>query len=108
VWNSAEVPKHGWDDVFNALVAHFTIFTHLRRLLILRHLAGKRACTQDGLVAAVRMSRAATLRHMDKLRRRGVVMAIADSSGAWTLVRNAGPPVRRKLLEIVLHALRAV
>ncbi|MBM3888837.1 MAG: ArsR family transcriptional regulator [Verrucomicrobia bacterium] len=107
VCHSAPAPRQGWEDVYDALVAHFTAFTHLRRLLMLRVLVQKGTCNIADLAAQVRMSQRAARRHLDKLRRRGLAAMVAGSPGAWTILRAVEPPVRRKLQGIVLRALGA-
>ena len=85
----------------------FTTYTHLRRLLLLRKLAGANACTTAELSAAVGMSDLATARHLDKLLRRGVVSVTGTAPPTWRLAQGVRPALRRRLLTAVLHAINA-
>jgi DNA-binding transcriptional ArsR family regulator len=105
VCNSDRPGHAGWPAVYAALIAQFTTFTHLRRLLILRWLAQRPAGRPDELAAAIRMSPPAASRHLDKLRRRGVVQATGGPAGGWALRDGTGPPAQRRLLAIVLRGL---
>jgi DNA-binding transcriptional ArsR family regulator len=104
VCNKAQSRPPDWEGVFNLLVKEFTVYTHLRRLLILRQLASKARCETDELINVVRLSPDALWRHLDKLQRRGVVAPASD--GAWRLIDDGGARCRRHLREIVLRALR--
>jgi DNA-binding transcriptional ArsR family regulator len=107
VWNDAPQSETGWEAVFAGLEKHVTTYTHLRRLLILRELARKHTCRAEEITGTIRMSAGALGRHLDKLQRRGVIREPATKAGAWTIVRDARPPCRQRLLEIVLRALQA-
>jgi len=94
-----------WDAVFDALVAHFTVYTHLRRLLIIRHLARGGPGTLEDLVSSIGMSQDAARRHLAKLHRRGLVRPRSEAPGHWELVRGGGPRLRRGLLNAFLRAI---
>jgi len=104
VCDSGVTAPQGWDTAFEAMLKHATAFTHLRRLLLLRWLSRKGPCRPEELAAGAQMSADAARRHLDKLRRRGVIADDAKTPGAWTIVRTAHPPCRQKLLAIVLRA----
>ena len=106
VCNSTGTARGGWSDVYEALMAGFTTFTHLRRLMILRWLAQHKTGSPEELVARVGMSADAARRHLDKLRRRGVVQIESGTSERWTIRREGGSPFHRQLLESVLRGLR--
>jgi DNA-binding transcriptional ArsR family regulator len=80
-----------------------TAFTDLRRLQILRHLAGRGGSTAEQIQAALSISPQAVTRHMTKLIRRGYVQA--RRSTGRTLVYELSPtaktPVHSRMLEIV-------
>lgn len=95
-----------WDTVFDAMIRHATTFTHLRRLLLLRWLANKGPSRPQVMATGVGMSPDAVRRHLDKLRRRGVIASTGGTSGAWALVCAPDPAARARLLTIVLRALR--
>jgi DNA-binding transcriptional ArsR family regulator len=101
VWNSGAQKEKDEE-----LMKLFTTYTHLRRLLMLRQLAAKGACSAADLAVQVGMSAAATSRHLLKLQRRGVVRAEAPPPHMWHLVRSAAPALRRNMLDIVLRALK--
>ena len=102
VWNSGA--QKGNDE---ELVKLFTTYTHLRRLLMLRQLAVKGACSAADLARHVGMSAPATSRHLLKLQRRGVVSAEGPPPHRWQLSTHAAPALRRTMLNIVLRALQA-
>jgi DNA-binding transcriptional ArsR family regulator len=104
VCDSTSIVSRGWNPVFDALLKHATAFTHLRRLLMLRTLASKGPCRLEELASNIGMSPDAARRHLDKLRRRGVIAGDPKTSGAWTLIRAPQPPCLQKLLAIVLRA----
>ena len=104
VWNKADATS--WEEVFAALVELFTTYTHLRRLLILKHLAGNGACSAFELAEQVGMSPVATYRQMDKLKRRGVVASSESAPELWSIRPHKGPDFRDKLLALVLQELR--
>ena len=101
VWNSDEQEK--WGD---ELIKLFTTYTHLRRLLILRHIARDGACTPADLTEYIGMSLTATSRHLAKLRRRGVVCADGKPPCVWRLNQQVEPTLRRALFKIILRALK--
>jgi DNA-binding transcriptional ArsR family regulator len=103
VWDSAA--DGGWDEVFDALVKLFTAYTHLRRLLILRSLACRKACRLGEISVSVGMSPSAMHRHMDKLRRRGLVATATGDDDCWMLVPAPSPFCRGRLRAIVVRAL---
>lgn len=94
-----------WEAVFEALVKVFTAYTHLRRLLILREVARRGACSEAALVEAIGMSPDATRRHVAKLRRRGLLSPGDVAPATWHLAPLAGPVARRKLWAAVQREL---
>jgi predicted ArsR family transcriptional regulator len=96
-----------WETAFDALFKHVTTYTHLRRLLILRCLAKEETCAAERIRSVVGMSADATRRQLDKLQRRGIIARLPTAGDKWALVRTAQPACRRRLLAIVLRALRA-
>ena len=74
-----------------------TAFTHPRRLVILRALADHPAGPFD-LAARCRISRPAVFRHLDKLRRRGVVEVVVDR---YQLAQPPSPLARALLKHTV-------
>jgi DNA-binding transcriptional ArsR family regulator len=100
----ADIPP-SWEAVFEALLKLFTAYTHLRRLLILREVARRGACSAADLVESIGMSPDATRRHVAKLRRRGL-LAVADGAPeSWCLAPLSGPAARRQLWAAVQHEL---
>lgn len=102
VWNSGAQKEKDEE-----LVKLFTTYTHLRRLLMLRHLAVKGSASAADLARHVGMSAAATSRHLLKLQRRGVVSAEGPAPHRWQLSTHTAPALRRTMLNIVLRALKA-
>ncbi len=90
-----------WEAVFEALVKLCTTYTHLRRLLILREVARRGACSSAELMEAVGMSADATRRQVAKLCRRGLLAADETAPDRWQLAPPAGPDARRQLWSLV-------
>jgi len=110
VWNwlgiSHDPTSKKWDAVAARMVFFLTGYTHLRRLLIIRHLALHGPATQTQMSQVIRMSPNAASRQLDKLRRRGLMEQVrVDEGTAWQLVRSPGPPFQRRLHELVLSML---
>ena len=82
------------DDIRFAL----TGFTHARRVQLVRAISGGRA-TIRSLSRKTGISRRATLRHMDKLRRRGYV----ERRGASYRIRRPLSSVRAALVRLALR-----
>jgi len=111
VWNwlalAPEPHLKPWDAVAARIVFFLTGYTHLRRLLIIRHLALHGPATQTQMCEAIRMSPNAASRQLDKLRRRGLVQEVKiQEATAWRLVDVPEPPFQRRLHALVLDALR--
>jgi DNA-binding MarR family transcriptional regulator len=98
-------PAMDWKVQADAMVTLFTTYTHLRRLLILRHLARNGACTPVALMAEVGMSAAATNRHLDKLLRRGIVNPSGTVPRTWRLATLEAPAPGRCLWTIIRREL---
>ena len=96
-----------WEAVFSALVELVTTYTHLRRLLILKHLTGTGACGAYELAEHVGMSPDATYRHLDKLKRRSVVASSGSTPELWFVRPHKGRNFHDQLLALVLQELRA-
>lgn len=97
--------RGSWEEVYCVLFAHYTAYTHLRRLLLVRQLAREGACSCEELESSVGMSPDAAGRHLDKLRRRGLVRQADNDSKKWELAGSEKAAFRQSLLEAVLHAL---
>jgi DNA-binding MarR family transcriptional regulator len=95
-----------WDAVQAALMKLFTTYTHLRRLLLLRQLAVGKGDTAVALAERIGMSPDAAYRHLDKLRRRGVVVCSGQPPERWQVATHRGQSCRQKLLALVLRAMR--
>ena len=93
------------DGVEVRLVFLFTAYTHLRRLLILRHLARNGPARREALAEEIGMSSQAAARQLSKLRRRGLLCQTGGRGGGWCLVDRPGTPLQAKLHAIVLDAL---
>ena len=79
-----------------------TAFTDLRRLQILRHLAGGKEATPQALCKERSMSVAAVSRHTEKLIRRGYVsLRVAGQRAFYRLAPKFKTPIHAKLFEIV-------
>ena len=79
-----------------------TAFTNVRRLRILRRLAGGEAVTIRTLTGELRLSEAAAGRHLAKLVRRGYVDPVrAGRYLTYRLARRFKTPVHGRLFEIV-------
>ncbi len=92
-----------WDD---SLLKLFTTYTHLRRLLILRLLDSHGAVTIASVSEQIGMSPDAAYRHLDKLRRRGVVASSGTHPVYWSVVPVTGAALRQRLLACVLRELQ--
>ncbi|MBM4045208.1 MAG: metalloregulator ArsR/SmtB family transcription factor [Planctomycetes bacterium] len=104
VCEPGDSPRGTWPEVFSALYRQFTAYTHLRRVLILRHLSHTGAALPEQVASAIRMSPEAAQRHLDKLRRRGLVRSSAHKNGCCEIVKGEGSPVRQELISIVLRS----
>ena len=93
------------EAILEALVKLFTTYTHLRRLLLLRQLATGTDTTVTALTERIGMSPDAVYRHLDKLRRRGVVTYQGTLPESWRVSAHRGPTCRERLLTLVLRAL---
>ena len=113
VWNwvvadGEELPP-SWEAVFERMAFVFTAYTHLRRLLILRHLARNGPVRQDALAEAIGMSPPAASRQLSKLRRRGLVERAGDGgNGAWRLVPRPQSRFQARVHRAVVDALLAM
>jgi DNA-binding transcriptional ArsR family regulator len=101
----AQPVTHGAEQD-EVLMKLFTTYTHLRRLLILRHLALNGACTAAELEQRIGMSPAAMARHLDKLLRRGLVSVAGDAPPTWDLAPLPKPGLCRSLRVVILHKLK--
>lgn len=101
-WDSESQKKADAD-----MIKVFTTYTHLRRLLVLRYLAIKGPSSPVDLMTQVGMSRAAVHRHLTKLQRRGVLINVDSKSHLWRMATKPSAMMQRKMLGIVLRALRA-
>ena len=88
------------------LMKLFTTYTHLRRLLILRHLAVNGACTAAVLEQRIGMSPAAMARQLDKLLRRGLVSVVGDAPPTWDLEPKPKSGLCQSLRTVVLRELK--
>ncbi|MBM4078812.1 MAG: winged helix-turn-helix transcriptional regulator [Planctomycetes bacterium] len=95
------------DAAFSAVIRHVTVYTHLRRLLILREFIREGNRSVEDLIGALNMSPDAAARHLDKLQRRGMVKALADEPSGWKLVAQQVPPFQKALLSAVAKSLKA-
>ena len=110
VWDCSDAPRVSpagdWDALAARLIFFFTGYTHLRRLLVLRHLREYGDTSRERLVEAIGMSPSAVGRQLQKLRRRGLVESITTGqSRSWRLVASPGPPFQRDLHGQVMRAL---
>lgn len=103
---AAEAGEATRTAVNNALIKCFTAYTHLRRLLLLRYLARRGACTAEQLCAQLNMSAAAVQRHLRKLQRRSLLVS-GHVPGVWMLAAQPPGSGQRSLLAIVVRALEA-
>ncbi|MBM4047405.1 MAG: helix-turn-helix transcriptional regulator [Planctomycetes bacterium] len=104
VCDLVEASERTWDAVFAALMKQFTAYTHLRRLMMVRHLALHRPCGMADLVSGIGMSEDACRRHLDKLERRYLARQ-AGRGGDWELIKADHRTMRGILLGIVLDGL---
>jgi DNA-binding transcriptional ArsR family regulator len=84
-----------------AIAATLTAFTHPRRLVILRHLYLDVRQTACNLSRETNVSPQALWRHLDKLRRRGVVVMTPD--GFWQLADSL-TPLSKAMLTLVVRS----
>jgi predicted ArsR family transcriptional regulator len=91
----ASIQRH---EPIPARLQALTAFTHSRRILILRTMAAG-ASKAESLTAGCRIPSRALYRHMDKLKRRGVVRA--QNAASWQLVRSE-PGLLLDLVTLVL------
>lgn len=77
-------------------------FTHSRRLTILKCLTLHSGLTVDGIVAKARISQPAVSRHMETLRRSGLVFA--TSGGVWRLTARRRLSALAKTLLAVIES----
>jgi len=96
--SQSELETQLHDFIFEAATA----FANVRRLQILRRLAGGDVVTAENLARELSMSAPAVSRHTTKLVRRGYVEACrAGRSLTYRLARKFKTPVHAKFLEIV-------
>ncbi len=100
-WQTESQQKRDYE-----LIRTFTTYTHLRRLVILRNLAARTNCTALELGQLVHMSPAATRRHLEKLKRRGVVRSDGETTDSWRLEHQMEGVLPRDMLRIILRALQ--
>ena len=82
---------------FDVLFDAATAFTHARRALIVRYLIENGASDRMAMTAALRMSRPACGRHLEKLARRGHVHDIGQ--GIWRLAPTQKTPVHQAFVD---------
>lgn len=87
------------DVVFDAATA----FGNVRRLQLLRLVVRAGSCTDERIVAELKMSPVACWRHTDKLVRRGVLRR--QGAAGWALSEGQRTPVHAALLSLVLGRL---
>jgi DNA-binding transcriptional ArsR family regulator len=95
-----------WEAVYEALVKMFTAYTHLRRLMLLRYLARRGACSVEQLCEQLKMSTAAAHRHLRKLRRRALV-GPTNKALLWSFAPPTQLSGQQQLLNCVVRALQA-
>jgi DNA-binding MarR family transcriptional regulator len=95
-----------WEAVYEALVKMFTAYTHLRRLMLLRYLARRGACSVEQLCEQLKMSKAAAHRHLRKLRRRALVNP-SQAALLWSFAPQTQASGQQRLLTCVVRALQA-
>jgi DNA-binding transcriptional ArsR family regulator len=83
-----------------AITETLRAFTHSRRLTILKCLTLRQGISGEGIVAATGISQPAVWRHLETLRRSGVVSVTKD--GAWGLAaKKKLSALARALLEVI-------
>jgi DNA-binding IclR family transcriptional regulator len=95
-----------WAAVYEALFKMFTAYTHLRRLMLLRYLTRRGACTVEQLCEQLKMSKAAAHRHLRKLRRRALVNP-SQAALLWSFAPQTQASGQQRLLTCVVRALQA-
>lgn len=82
------------------LIGTLRAFTHSRRLTILRCLALQSGATRETIMSRTHISRPAVCRHLETLRRAGLVFSTKD--GVWRLMaRRRLSALKRALLGVV-------
>jgi len=97
-------PPRSWQDVFDHMVRCFTAYTHLRRLLCLRHALAHGRFNQPKMMSDIGMSANAVMRHMRKLTRRGVTRPGKDADG-WELDMTRTGAFQQAVFDLVRKAL---
>jgi DNA-binding transcriptional ArsR family regulator len=110
VWNCLSDPECGSPaDLAQAcqrMVLFFTAYTHLRRLLILRHVAVNGPTSQEALADEIGMSAPAASRQLTKLERRHLVRrAEVDGQQKWALLPELPAPFQAHLHRLVTEQL---